>query len=138
MSEKVLIVIDIQNDMTKNYREVIDNINTSIDWATERKIPIVYIRHENLSPGTRTFKPGTFGAELASELNVVSEHVFTKYKGNALTSEAFAEFIQTHDVQKQRVCVDFYKRTIHMKAKKKQSRCSAFLEKKTEKHVPGV
>ena len=28
--EKALVVIDIQNDITKNYKEIIDNINRSI------------------------------------------------------------------------------------------------------------
>ena len=34
----------------------------------------------------------------ASELNVVSGHIFTKSKSNALTSEAFAAFIQEHGI----------------------------------------
>lgn len=98
MQKKVLVVIDIQNDITKNYKTVIDNINKSIDWAVDHEIHVVYIRHENLSPGTRTFKTGTRGAELVSDLKMVSDHVFTKYKGNALTSEAFTEFIQHHGI----------------------------------------
>ncbi|MDR2906943.1 MAG: cysteine hydrolase [Bacteroidales bacterium] len=91
--KKALVVIDIQNDITKNYKEVIDNINKAIDWATNNDIHVVYIRHENLSDGTRTFKPNTRGAELVPDLKIVSNNVFTKYKGNALTSEAFADFI---------------------------------------------
>ena len=35
MQKKSLVVIDIQNDITKNYKEIIDNINRSIDWAVE-------------------------------------------------------------------------------------------------------
>ncbi|MEG0736619.1 MAG: isochorismatase family protein, partial [Longicatena sp.] len=54
MTEKALVVIDIQNDMTKNYKEILGNINQSIDWAVKNKIPVVYIRHYNLSDGTRT------------------------------------------------------------------------------------
>ncbi len=33
MQNKALVVIDIQNDMTKNYKEIIDNINASVAWA---------------------------------------------------------------------------------------------------------
>lgn len=98
MQQQALIVIDIQNDITKNYKAVINNINTSIDWAVDKGIHVVYIRHENLSAGTRTFKTGTRGAELAPDLKIVSDHVFTKYKGNALTSEAFAAFIEQHGI----------------------------------------
>ena len=31
MSNKALVVIDIQNDITKHYRDIIDNINAAID-----------------------------------------------------------------------------------------------------------
>ena len=94
MSKKALVVIDIQNDITKHYRDIIDNINASIDWAAELGMTVIYIKHNNLSPGTRTFKPNTKGAELAPELKVVSNHIFVKTKANTLTSEAFSEFIR--------------------------------------------
>ena len=33
MNNKALVVIDIQNDITKHYRDIIDNINAAIEWA---------------------------------------------------------------------------------------------------------
>ncbi len=96
--EKALVIIDIQNDITKNYKDVINNINKAIDWAVNNDVYVVYIRHENLSVGTRTFKPNTRGAELVSDLKIVSEYVFTKYKGNALSSEGFADFIDKNGI----------------------------------------
>ena len=96
---KVLIIIDIQNDITKNYKEIIGNINKAIDWAVNNDIQVVYIRHENLSAGTRTFKPNTHGAELVSDMKIVSKNVFTKCKGNALTSEEFADFINKNEIR---------------------------------------
>ena len=98
MKNSALVVIDLQNDITKNYKEIIENVNEVIDWAVERELWVVYIQHNNLSAGTRTFKPGTHGAELVPELNVVSGHIFTKTKSSALTSEAFAAFIQAHGI----------------------------------------
>ncbi len=98
MQKKALVIVDIQKDITKNYKEIIDNINKAIDWAVDHNIHVVYIRHENLSAGTRTFKTGTAGAELASDLKIVSDNVFTKYKGNALTSEEFASFISENEI----------------------------------------
>lgn len=98
MQKKALVIIDIQNDITKNYREIIGNINRAIDWAVKENIHVVYIRHENLSEGTRTFKPGTRGFELVPELNIVSDNIFTKSKGNALTSEAFTAFIRANEI----------------------------------------
>lgn len=102
MQNTALVVIDIQNDITKNYKSVIDNINNAISWASENNIHVVYIRHENLSDGTRTFKHDTLGAELVSDMKIVSDNIFTKYKGNILTSEKFVEFIQINKIK------DFY------------------------------
>ncbi len=99
MQNKALVVIDIQNDITKNYKEIIGNINRAIDWAVKEGVHVVYIRHQNLSEGTRTFKPDTRGFELVPELNIVSNNIFTKSKGNALTSEAFANFIRANEIK---------------------------------------
>jgi nicotinamidase-related amidase len=102
MQNKALVIIDIQNDITKNYKDVIGNINKAIDWAVSNDIHVIYIRHENLSAGTRTFKPNTKGSELVSDMKIVSENVFTKSKGNALTSEEFTDFIRKNEI------CDFY------------------------------
>ena len=102
MKNSALVVIDLQNDITKNYREIIDKVNEAIDWAVEKKLMVIYIQHNNLSAGTRTFKPGTRGAELVPEMEVVSDHIFTKSKSNALTSEDFTDFIRENDI------TDFY------------------------------
>jgi len=98
MQKKSLVIIDIQNDITKNYKDIIDNINKAIDWAVNNDVHVVYIRHENLSDGTRTFKPNTRGSELVSDMKMVSENVFTKSKGNALTSEEFTDFIKKNEI----------------------------------------
>ena len=98
MENSALVVIDLQNDITKNYKEIIGKVNEAIDWAVQKELWVVYIQHNNLSAGTRTFKPGTHGAELVPEMKVVSDHIFTKSKGNALTSEDFAAFIQEHGI----------------------------------------
>lgn len=98
MKNSALVVIDLQNDITKNYREIIENVNEAIDWAVKKELWVIYIQHNNLSAGTRTFRPGTRGAELVPELNVVSDHIFTKSKSNALTSEAFSAFLQERGI----------------------------------------
>ena len=102
MQKKALVIIDIQNDITKNYKDVIDNINKAIDWAVKNDIHVIYIKHENLSAGTRTFKSNTRGAELAPDLKIVSKNIFTKYKGSALSCEEFTDFISENELS------DFY------------------------------
>ena len=94
MSKKALVVIDIQNDITKHYKDIIDSLNAAVDWAVETGMEVVYIKHNNLSAGTRTFKPGTRGEELVPELKIASDNVFVKTKSNALTSESFSDYIR--------------------------------------------
>ena len=98
MNAKALVVIDIQNDITKHYRDIVDNINAAIDWAVSEGMHIVYIKHNNITAAIRTFKPGTRGEELAPELKVVSDNIFVKTKSNALTSEAFTAFIAENGI----------------------------------------
>ncbi len=98
MNNEALVVIDLQNDITKNYKEIIERVNEAIDWAVSNKMPVVYIKNSYLSAGTRTFKPGTHGAEFVPELKIVSENIFTKTKSNALTSDEFSAFIQKNSI----------------------------------------
>lgn len=98
MNNQALVVIDIQNDITKNYKEVIGNINKAIAWAVSRGLHVVYIKHNNITDGTRTFKPNTHGSELVSDMDIVSENIFVKTKSNALTSEVFANFIEKNKI----------------------------------------
>lgn len=95
---KALVVIDIQNDITKHYKDIVDRINAAIEWAQKNGMYIVYIKHNNITAGTRTFKPDSKGAELVPELRVVSDNIFVKTKSNALTSENFTAFISANQI----------------------------------------
>ena len=97
-NNKALVVIDIQNDITKHYRDIIGNINAAIEWAVVEGMQVVYIKHNNITAGTRTFKPGSKGEELVPEMKVVSDNIFVKTKSNALTSEAFSAFIAANAI----------------------------------------
>ena len=98
MTPKALVVIDIQNDITKHYKDIVENINAAIAWAVSEGMHVVYIKHNNITAATRTFKPGSRGEELAPELKVVSDHIFVKTKSNALTSEAFSSFVADNHI----------------------------------------
>ena len=99
MKNKALVVIDIQNDITKHYRDIIGNINSAIEWAVVEEMHVIYIKHNNITAATRTFKPGSKGEELVPEMKVVSDNIFVKTKGNALTSEAFSAFIEANGIK---------------------------------------
>ena len=45
MSTKALVVIDIQNDITKHYRDIVENINAAVEWAVSEGMHAVYIKH---------------------------------------------------------------------------------------------
>ncbi len=54
---KALVIIDIQNDITKNYKDIIGNINNAIDWAVNQGCTwfisgtrIYPMAHERLNP----------------------------------------------------------------------------------------
>ena len=42
MKNSALVVIDLQNDITKHYREIIDPVNAAIDWAVQ-KLSLIHI-----------------------------------------------------------------------------------------------
>ena len=98
MQNKALVVIDIQNDITKNYREIVDTLNNAINWAISQEMHVVYICQNNITPSAKNFLPGTRGAEIVPELQVVSDNIFIKTKTNALTSEAFCAFIENNGI----------------------------------------
>ena len=102
--DKSLVVIDLQNDITKNYRDIIDNVNKAIEIAKNSGLIVVYIKQNNITEGTRTFKAGTRGEAFVPELDVVSDNVFVKTKGNALTSEKFVKFIEENGINEFYVC----------------------------------
>ena len=98
MQNKALVVIDIQNDITKNYHEIVDSLNNAINWAVSQEMHVVYICQNNITPSAKNFLSGTKGADIVPEINVVSDNVFIKTKSNALTSEAFCEFITENGI----------------------------------------
>ena len=65
----------------------------------DNNIHIVYIKHNNLSAGTRTFNPNTRGVELVDDMKIASENIFVKSKGNALTSDGFADYVDANNIK---------------------------------------
>ena len=58
MNNKALVVIDIQNDITKHYRDIIGNINAAIEWAVAEDMHVVYIKHIMRPPLGDGYKAG--------------------------------------------------------------------------------
>ncbi len=80
MNNKALVVIDIQNDITKHYRNIIDNINAAIEWAVAEGMHVVYIKHIMRPQLGDGYKAGGRSVELVPEMKVVSDNIFVKTK----------------------------------------------------------
>ena len=50
MKNSALVVIDPQNDITKNYREIIERVNQAIDWAVNRERYVVFYGYDKRNP----------------------------------------------------------------------------------------
>ena len=48
MKNSALVVIDLQNDITKHYREIIDPVNAAIDWAVQKELWVIYIDRKSV------------------------------------------------------------------------------------------
>lgn len=57
MKRPALVVIDLQNDITKNYKDIIESVNRAIDRAAANNMPIVYIRHNFVVPSPFLRRP---------------------------------------------------------------------------------
>ena len=83
MNNKALVVIDIQNDITKHYRDIISNINAAIEWATATDI----IRHIFL-------QRSTFGRFLALRwCSGASRRSCKEYPRNLVVSKIICNFV---------------------------------------------
>ena len=98
--KKALVVIDIQNDITNNYKEIIDNINKALELSKTEEIPIVYIK--NIFLDTKygnAFQPGTPGIEFRPDLKILSNNIFIKHEGSAYSSKDFVDFLEKNSIK---------------------------------------
>ena len=65
---KTIVFLQDAKRYYKALRDIVDRLNAAIEWVVQSEMEIVYIQHNNLSAGTRTFKPETKGAELVPVL----------------------------------------------------------------------
>ncbi len=98
-----LIVIDIQEDTLsipqyKNAAELIQNINTSVKYADENGIDIIYIKQEysntlDLILTGGLYKENTKGVSLSNQLLIKSDNVFSKLRADAFSQKVFEQYL---------------------------------------------
>ena len=59
MSARALAVIDIQNDITKHYKDIIDRLNAAVEWAAENGMETVCIIRRRLMKCSDTMRTKT-------------------------------------------------------------------------------
>ena len=113
-----LIVIDMQNDylyekrkpkFSYNTAELVSAVNGLIREYSEHGDKVIYIRHiiQNLPTNRLLFGysiAGTEGAELYGGLDIVSEHVFDKLLGDALTNKELCAFLKQNGIDTLHIC----------------------------------
>jgi nicotinamidase/pyrazinamidase len=110
--QKAVLVIDIQEDFTgvtakppfpyRDSQKLIDTVNTITEYASQRNIPVIYIRQEldgfigtllsNLFAGGTAIK-GNPGTEIDKRVNLVSSNIYPKPKSDAFSNQVFEEFL---------------------------------------------
>ena len=113
--KKALLVIDMQNDylwdkrkamFTYDTRELTGNVNKAIHKYKEKGYDIIYIKHilPKIMWGVGFSIRGTKGAELYSDLDLVSDHIFEKNRSDTYTAKAFREFMKAQDYSEVVLC----------------------------------
>lgn len=109
-----LLVIDMQNDYLWEKRKAMFSYDTarltaSVNVLIRRYRLVIYIRHiiQNLPTNRLLFGysiAGTRGAELYGGLDIVSEHCFDKYFGDAFTNRRLGELLREQGVETVHLC----------------------------------
>ena len=88
-ARNALLVIDVQQEYMAAYDEALPmKINQQIQRALKSHALVVYVKN------VRVLRDGEHCFELASQLNVVSDHVFRKAKGDAFSNEALSQLLE--------------------------------------------
>ena len=113
-----LLVIDMQNDYLWEKRkplfayhtaELVSGVNAVIHEHADRGEDVIYIRHiiQNLVTNRLLFGysiAGTQGAEIFSGIDIVSEYVFDKLVGDALTNKKLLSLLREKQIDTLHLC----------------------------------
>ena len=111
MSEKALIVIDVQNEYfpggalaLPDAERALPNILRLIELARERGEPVVYIQH--VTPeGSPAFAKGSSGSELLGQLDVrEADPLFSKSHPSAFQETGLLEYIGQNGIKALDIC----------------------------------
>ena len=112
--KQALLVIDIQEGTTGSYsdedyyklksEDLISTINQIADSSAGYNIPVIYIKNEIhnflINILNDTYAPGSPGSKLDARLNVVSDIILNKDKGDAFSNPALDSLLIENEISK--------------------------------------
>ncbi len=107
--KSAIIVIDVQNGTTQTEQyqpseELINNINSAIEYGVDNDMEIIYIVQEyNRNPWDQIvafgkFTKGTDSVILDDRLDIVSEVKFTKNRSDTFSNSDFEEYLVKENI----------------------------------------
>lgn len=101
MSNVVLLVVDVQNELVKwhpyNEQRVIENIKNLISTARDNKKEVIYVRHDD-GEGTELEK-GTYGWQIYGAIAPnASEVIFDKQFNSAFHKTGLREYLESKGI----------------------------------------
>jgi nicotinamidase/pyrazinamidase len=112
--KQAVLVIDIQEGITGKSsmddffilksKDLINVVNHIIDSSARNNIPVIYVKNEISNPLinilNNSMAKGSPGAELDSRLNIVSEYIINKDKGDAFSNSLLDSILIRNDINK--------------------------------------
>ena len=113
-TKQALLVIDIQEGLTGklatsdsyqiNSEELISNVNQIADSSVKKNIPVIYVKNEIsnflINILNSSLAKGSAGAELDSRLNLVSDYIINKEKGDAFSNSRLDSILVKNEINK--------------------------------------
>ena len=107
MAKRALIVIDVQNEYFDGALPISDpptdtslvNITRAMDAATERRVPVIVVRHGDSAPGAAIFQEGSHAWQLRPEIDErPRDHLIDKTFPGSFTGTALGDILTEAEV----------------------------------------
>lgn len=107
MSNQAVVVVDLQNEYLAtgklplvNIERALQNAKKVIESARNQQIPVIHIRHEDITPDAGFFVPNTDGVNIVDSVSPIKdETVITKNYPNAFLKTGLLELLQQQNIK---------------------------------------
>lgn len=107
MSNQAVVVVDLQNEYLAtgklplvNIDRALQNAKRVIENARSQNIPVIHIRHEDITPEAGFFVPNTDGVNIVDSVSPINdEAVITKNYPNSFLKTGLLELLQKQGIE---------------------------------------